>query len=110
MLVWRGKGFLIALIAFGCLLLTELAMRSIFVDNLYYQRHGWPKLLGLCIAAALVYVLRSWFGYGRDRVFVEKETGQEVRLSLEDSLFGIPVRFWPLVLIGLGVIFFFVHW
>ncbi|MFZ0332543.1 MAG: hypothetical protein WAN10_17910 [Candidatus Acidiferrales bacterium] len=109
MLVWRGKGFLIALIAFGCLLLTELATRSIFADSHYYQRHGWPKLAGFCIAAVLVYALRSWFGHGRDRLFVEKETGHEVSLSLEDSLLGIPVRFWPLILVGLGVVFFFVR-
>jgi hypothetical protein len=109
MSVWRGKGFLVALIAFGCLILTELATRSVFADNEYYQQHGWPKLVGFCIAAILVYVLRSWFGHGRERIFVDKETGQEVTISLESSFLGIAVRFWPLILLGLGVVFFFVQ-
>lgn len=109
MLVWRGKGFVIALIAFGCLLLSELVTRSIFADKQYYEHHGWPKLVGFFVAALLAYALRSWFGYGRERVFVEKEAGREVVISLEDSLFGIPVRFWPIILVGLGVVFFFVR-
>jgi hypothetical protein len=109
MLVWRGKGFLVALIALSCLLLTELATRSVFADNEYYQHHGWPKLFGFSVAAALVYALRPWFGVGRDRPFLDKETGQEVRISLEDSLLGIAVRFWPLILLILGIAFYFVR-
>ncbi|HEV2289983.1 MAG TPA: hypothetical protein VGR81_13650 [Candidatus Acidoferrales bacterium] len=109
MLVWRGKGFLVALIAFGCLILTDLATRSMFTDKGYYQHHGWPKLVGFFIAAVSVYALRSWFGCGRERILIERETGQEVKISLEDSLLGIPVRFWPFILLGLGVVFSFVR-
>lgn len=109
MIVWRGRGIVIALIAFACLVFAELFTRSMFVDRRYYQVHGWPKLAGFWLAAALVYSLRSWLGGGRESWSVDSETGKEMKHSEEDSLFHVRVRFWPLILVGLGVVFFFVH-
>lgn len=109
MIIWRGRGIVVAIIAFGCLVLTELITRSAFGDGMYYQTHGWPKLAGFWVAAGLVFALRSWLDGGQDRVLVDKETGTETKLPAENALFFIAVRFWPLILLGLGVAFFFVR-
>jgi hypothetical protein len=98
-----------ALIAFVCLVLSELLTRSIFSDDKYYQTHGWPKLAGLWVAAGLVYLLRSWFGVGKERTLIDKETGKETKLTSEGALFFIPARLWPPILLVLGVVFFFVR-
>jgi hypothetical protein len=99
----------VALIAFGCLVLSELLTRSMFGDERYYQTHGWPKLAGLWVAAGLVYLLRSWFGSGKSRTLIDKETGKEITLSSESALLFIPGRLWPPILLALGVVFFFVR-
>jgi len=106
MIIWRGKGILIALIAFGCLLLAEYATRSAFHDDRYYQTHGWPKLAAMWLAAGLVFALQSKLGGGPPRVLVDKETGKEISLPARDALFFIPVRYWPPILAALGVAFF----
>jgi hypothetical protein len=109
MIVWRGRGIAVALIAFGSLILVELFTRSRFVEKDFYQNHGWPKLVGFWMAAALVYALRSWLGGGQEAVSIEPRTGKETRLSSKNSLFHISVRYWPLILFGLGIVFFFVR-
>ena len=42
------------------------------------------------------------------RVLIEKETGKEVVLKAEHSLFFIKLEYWGYILFVLGVIFFFV--
>jgi hypothetical protein len=44
MIIWRGKGIVVALLAFGCLVVSELITRAVFGDEKYYQTHGWPML------------------------------------------------------------------
>jgi hypothetical protein len=61
------------------------------------------------VAAGLVYALRTWFGSRKERKLIDKGTGREVALSSESALFFISVRFWPAILLGLGVAFFFVR-
>lgn len=106
MLIWRGRGGAIALIAFGCLVLTELFTRAVFSDPNYYQIHGWPKLAGFWLAAALIYSLRSWLGISEKRTLIDKSTGEEVRLSLEVQLLFVPARYWPWILLAIGLLFF----
>jgi hypothetical protein len=109
MIIWRGKGILVAVIAFVCLLLAELATRLMFGDETYYQNHGWPKLVGFWVAAGLVYAMRSWLGGGPARILIDEEHEKEIKLPAEGALFFVPVRYWPVVLLGLGVAFYFVR-
>jgi len=44
MIIWRGRGILVALIAFGCLLLTEVITRVSFHSDSYYQQNGCALL------------------------------------------------------------------
>jgi hypothetical protein len=125
MLVYRGRGILIALIAFVCLLAAEFYTRSRFHDDNYYQQHPWPKLVALALAALIVW----WFSpqtvpaksdpqsrpdwlvssslpstpQARERSFLRVPLFRPY-----DSLFFIPVRFWPLLLCALGVLFYFI--
>lgn len=108
MIIWRGRGVVIALVAFGCFVLAEFAARAAFGDPTYYETHGWPKLAAFWVAAGIVYALCSWLGVGNERTLVDKGTGQEVKVSSESQLFFIPARYWPVILLVLGVVFYFV--
>ena len=109
MIIWRGRGGVIILIAFGCVLLAELFTRSAFTDPNYYQNHGWPKLIAFWVAAGIVFALRSWLGVGQKRTLIDKATGQEINLSSEGALFFISARYWPAILAACGLIFLFVR-
>jgi hypothetical protein len=107
MIIWSGFGFLVAVVGFGCLILTELMTRAAF-DEKYYQAHGWPKLAGIWVAAALVYVLGLWLDRQPGRAMIDKATGQEVVLKRSHSLFFIPVRYWVYIFLVLGIVLLFV--
>ncbi len=103
MIIWRGKGFVIALIAFGGLLLAELGTSATFGKD-YYGGHGWPKLAGFWIGALATYALRSWLGVGQEQTLVDKSTGRDVVLNSEATLFFVPARFWPAILGVFGIV------
>jgi hypothetical protein len=93
MIVWRGRGGIVAAVAFSSLLVSELACRGYFQDDRYYQQHGWPKLVGFFTAAGVVWLLQR--------------NVREPILRSQDSLFFVSARFWPLILCCLGMIFYF---
>ena len=99
MIVWRGRGILVAIITFVCLLITELLTRFFFRNNTYYQQHRWPKLSGFLVAARRI---------GDDPRGIRDLT-REPRLRERDTLFHIAVRYWPPILCVLGIIFYFVR-
>jgi hypothetical protein len=109
MIIWHGRGFLVAVIAFGCLLASEFLTESYFHDDAYYQQHGWPKLIGFLIAAAIVGWLGVRWKNELARTMIEKDTGKEFVIKGNDALFFIPVQYWPAILCALGVVFYFVQ-
>jgi hypothetical protein len=106
MIIWRGRGILIAIIIFGCLLATELLTRSFLHDNTYYQQHGWPKFAGFLIAAGLVWWLAR--REAEDSTGVHNAT-RESFFRERDTLFLISARYWPRILCVLGIVFYFVR-
>ena len=125
MIVHRGRGGLIAIIIFVCLFAAETFTQIQYHDNHYYQQHPWPKSAACLVAAFLVWWLsprkpqasaasssdRQWLvssshdappidpGASAPKVTVFRET---------DSLFFIPVEYWPLLLCALGIVLYFI--
>jgi hypothetical protein len=106
MIIWRGRGVLVAIITFGCLLATELLTRFFYYDNTYYQRHGWPKLAVFLLAASLVWGLSR--REGDDSADLQAVTSEPV-LREQDTLFLISAKYWPRILCVLAFVFYFVR-
>ncbi len=105
LVVWRGRGWLIAVIVVASLVATELAVEATFEDPSYYQTHGWPKLAGFLLAAAVLQIIAS-SRLGKSTI--RDEAGRETMVDRGDSLFYVPLRHWPKVCIALGLVFLFV--
>jgi hypothetical protein len=114
MIIWRGRGILVAAITFGSCLTTELLTRACFHSDTYYQRQGWPMLAAFVVAAGAVWRLLP----GRENqaptgpdVFTDPQAVEAKKSVLRnhDEVFFVPVRFWPFILCALGVIFYFVR-
>ena len=108
MTISSGAGFIVAVIAFVMLFLTELSVEYLFNDDSYYQAHGWPKLLGFFIAGCIVLLVGRYLHETDAKVYIDKETGEEVIIRNRHSLFFINVKYWGYILFGLGVIFLFI--
>jgi hypothetical protein len=78
-------------------------------DDQYYQTHGWPKMVAFSAAALLTGLITLWVQSSGRRRLVDPETGEEVYIGGNDSLFFIPVRHWTWLLVVLGGDFWFVR-
>lgn len=125
MIIFRGRGIVVAGIAVACLLAAEVYTRARFHDDNYYQQHGWPKLAAFALAALVTWWLSPQPGTS-PQALQSPETGistpslmntptaperSSFRVGFfrpQDSLFFVPVRFWPLILCALGVLFYLV--
>ena len=109
MIIWiifQGFGFLVPIVTLGFLVLVEVATRLMIKEEFYYQAHGWPKLLGLCLAAATIYPLAKYYDSRPGRIVIDKSTGKEVVLKAKNSLLFIPMKYWPYLLLAAGAYFF----
>lgn len=107
MIIWTGLGFVIGLLGFICLLLTQICVNTAMKDDQFYQTHGWPKLLGFCLAATLSFPLGRAMNRGTERVLIDPDTDESfvVRFGGGHSLFFVPVQYWWIVFLGFGVFF-----
>lgn len=108
MIIWSGLGFLVPVIAFGCLVATELLVEAAFRDEQYYQEHGWPKLAAFVVSAVLVGAVGRILRRRRGRVLIDPRTGEEVIVGDRSTFFFIPMGFWAPILVVIGVAFLFV--
>ena len=107
MIVWRGRGFIVALVTFGCLVAADGLTAMATGDSNFYAAHGWPKLLAFWVAAAGVYALRSTLGVPPEaNMLARVPKGQGP--ANEGELFFVRARHWPAILLGLGGLFLFV--
>ena len=105
MIIWSRWGFLVAVIAIGCLLASELLVETAFADNDYYQKHGWPKATALAAAALIIGPLGRYFNRRESKRLLDPETGQEVVVEDKSTFFFIPMEYWAPILIILGIVF-----
>lgn len=109
MIIWKGLGFLILLLSFGSLVLTEVLTRAFFPQEPhYYQTHGWPKLAAFWFAALLVYLLSRLPAAQPGEVTVDNGAGIQYRYLRVHHLFFIPLAYWTYILLMLGIAFSFV--
>ena len=112
MIVWRGWGLLAlilgAAINVGIEQLTDNFFSIPEGFKHYRDAHTWWWFIGMLLSA-----VACWFaGLALDKralknaqVVMDKETGQELRLLKRHDMFWIPVKWWSLIYLGVGVWF-----
>jgi hypothetical protein len=101
MIIWSGLGFLVFVIAFACSFAMAVFTNALFGDG-YYTAHSWPLAVAMAIAGALTWLLGNALNRRKGKVMIEKETGREVVLQTNHSLFFVRVHYWGPILIALG--------
>jgi hypothetical protein len=107
-IIWRGLGFIVPIIAIACFFVTQLATTSIFQDDRYYTEHGWPKLFAFWLAAVLVGIIGLLLSRKGTKIYIDKATGEEIVMRPNHSFFFIPVLYWAPILVILGIVFLFI--
>ncbi len=106
--VWNGLGFMVPVIGFGSLITAQFCVNSVMGDSRYYSVVGWPKLAGFALAALLTFGFDEWL-----RMRFEDEANQQgieadATKRPDHSFFFIPMRYWPLLFLGIGFLAMFI--
>lgn len=103
-ITWKGKGWLVAPIVFGCALLTEIISEGITQNDNYYQDGPYPLSIALIIASLCLFLLH----YILSKPAVESSTDKALHTPPKDnklhSFFFIPVLYWAWIILVLSLI------
>ena len=99
--IWRGYGFLVPLITILIVGVTSVVFSAIFKDTPPYG----VAIGFLGAAAALWFAGNSFNSPAKDRVMVDKATGQEFIMKPSHSFFFIKMQYWAYIVGAIGVFF-----
>jgi hypothetical protein len=104
-IIWRGLGWLVAVIVFGFSLVANLVFNATYGEG-YYDHHKWPFALSLFVSAAVCWFLGSYLKKRSDRIAIDKQTGQEIVVNQSrHALFFLPMHLWgPVLALGAVVV------
>ena len=106
MIIWRGWGFLVAVIVFGASLAAELITERLTGDDQFYQVQRWPLALALVVAAVTTWALGSYLRGRAARVVIDKLNGRESTIGGDHRFFFVPMHYWGPLLLGLAFLSF----
>jgi hypothetical protein len=75
MIIWQGRGFLVAVIIFGFSLIMNLIFNATYGTG-YYDQHKWPFALSLIDSAILCWFLGNYLRKKTYRIVIDKTTGR----------------------------------
>lgn len=98
MLIWRGWGILVIVLAGVCVIGTQLIVEAALGDGAY---QGWMTGVGLVLVAIPVWFIGRRLNGRPGRTLVDQATGQQVMLRARHDLFFVKMEYWaPVLAIG----------
>ncbi|MGB0953581.1 MAG: TolB family protein [Planctomycetota bacterium] len=102
MMIYEGRGMWMGLLALVILWTCNLALGNYHEDPYYLEEQRWAQIFTGLLAATVVYLVwKSLLDKPAQRL-IDEETGELHLHQEKHSLFLIPVRWLPLVLIAGG--------
>ena len=92
MIIWKGRGFLAALIPFVC----GVTLQLLIGDSPIYAG------IGYIIGGIPVWFLGKKWNSEPGRVMTDNQTGSQVEIKNEHSLFWIKMEYWAAIAAILG--------
>ena len=93
MLIWRGWGFLALIIPVVLGILSEQACEMWLGDG----ASGWSSQPGIGAGLLIVWFLGRHLNTKPDKILIDPETGEQVALRKDHSLFWIPMQYWAFI-------------
>ena len=105
LMIWRGLGFLVPIIFFIGVLLTQSIAAAIW-GNSVLDRDNLLMAISCFVAAIICYLIGSLFDRKKPKVYIDKETGQEFVVKKTHSFFFIPLKTWGFILPIIAIVLF----
>ncbi len=95
-IIWKGKGWMVALTTFVCSLLAEIITLAITHDDNAYQTNPYPLAIALFVSGAMAFYINA-------RIVAAARPDK----NSNHSLFFIPIMYWGWILIVISIMVFF---
>lgn len=102
MLVWKGYGIFVPIVTFLICLVMQYGLDTLFYKG-YYTLQQWPISLALFISAVITWFLGKHLNKNNERILIDPNTGEEVKLIKTHSFFWVRAEYWALILFILGL-------
>ena len=96
-------GFLVFVFVLGCSFVANL-LTNLFKGEEYWNEHQWPFGMSLLVAAFFSWIVGVLLAKRRVRTLIDKDTGEEVVVTPNHSLFFIKMQWWGPILLIAGII------
>lgn len=96
LIVWRGYGWLVPVVIFGMLMLSQLTIDAIYGDG-FYTANTWPKYAAIGVASVCVGLLGVFLNHIKRGTLVDEQTGEVLGKTPSHYLFFIPVEYWAII-------------
>lgn len=94
-IIWKGKGYLVFLITFALLVVTEYMVEKFYNNEEYYQTEWWPIAVGMSISGIFTHFLNIKLNGAH---YLDEPSRKN------HSLFFIDLKYWTLLLPILGLL------
>ena len=99
-IIWKGYGFLVPFIAVAIVGVVSVVFWSLFPKTVFIG-----PCLGCFLAAAAIWIIGNKFNSpAKNRVLIDKQTGQEILFKPDHSLFFIKMQYWAFLVGVAGVV------
>ena len=75
LVVWRGFGWLVPVVVFAALVLSQLSVDSLYGEG-FYTANTWPKQAAFILGAIAVGLLGFILNHVKRQILVDEETGE----------------------------------
>jgi hypothetical protein len=103
MIFWQGWGIIAIAIPFFIALTAQILADKITGIPDFYKHCWWLLFLVSAISAVLVFAVGHYLERKPAKIVIEKETGKEIQLRQMHTLILIPVKYWSIIWLGLGI-------
>ncbi len=114
-IIWRGKGWQVALATFLCSFVAEIITRYVTNDENFYQNNPFPFSTSLLMSSIIAYwiYLKLKKENNANNLIGEAEanrTNDPINSSINkfhkinDSLFFIPIKYWTWILLTFSIL------
>lgn len=104
MIIWSGFGFLVVVIVIASTFLAQIITRAITGNDQFFDQSSIPFDIAMFFSSAVIYFLGKWLNTRKAKTYIDKETGKEIILKRNHSLFFIKMEYWGIIIIVIMVI------
>lgn len=108
MIIWSRFGILAPIMLGISFISINSLTTKYFLNPNYYKENWWPDFLAFVMTGTLCFLMGKFLNRKPGKIYVDKETNEEVLVKPYDSFFFIRLEYWGILfpIIGLIKIFY----